>query len=155
MNPEIEAKLERISTLMGERNRIDAELESLLGVPSVHKNGLIGKFEGFAVYRPGEKLITKKRTGGGNAKSRKVCTCSVCGTAGHNAKTCSKNKPANYGFGKKDAEPLFKVTSEVKEEIDGMLKEGKGSREIADFYGIEVKTANQAIAEAKGIKLPR
>ena len=49
----------------------------------------------------------------------------------------------------------FKVTPEIKEEIKQYLSEGLGSSEIAEIYAISTKIANYAIAEAKGIKLPR
>lgn len=55
---------------------------------------------------------------------------------------------------KKEGDDGFRVTEEIKEEINEMLLEGKSSMDVAKYYGISPRIANKAIATAKGIVLP-
>lgn len=91
----------------------------------------------------------KKKNGRGNY----IRACKACGKGGHNRKTCPGDQRVKKVEQEKDIEVDF--DDDMKDEINEMLLEGKGSREIADFYGLSVKDANYVIARAKGIMLPR
>lgn len=99
-------------------------------------------------------------------KKNKSYSCSSCGLVGHTARTCPakvSNTPKEYagsdfngkpkGFDS-DTDAAFEIDEAVIMEVNEMLLDGKGTREIAQHYNISVKTANRAVAKAKGIELP-
>lgn len=102
--------------------------------------------------------VARKTIKKGKKGSRKPPTCKTCGSPGHNSKTCSgKIRPLSAGEDNQDDldELNFKVTAQVKSDINEMMLDGLGSRDIATHYNISIKLANHAIAQAKGIELPR
>lgn len=86
-------------------------------------------------------------------KVRRQHHCSKCGKPGHTFKTCMQDEIDAPNEEEKEDDD-FKVTPQVKDDINEMMSDGLGSREIATHYNISVKIANMAIAEAKGITLP-
>lgn len=91
----------------------------------------------------------KKKSGG-----KKVRCCKKCGRPGHRADGCQNTEAGVFNTKGTPDTDTFEINEDVISEINDMLTEGKGSREIAEYYGIDIKKANKAIAKAKGIELP-
>lgn len=127
-----------------ENNDHVPEVEHKITLKDTEK--MIGTLKTKADDKP--KVPGKKR--GPKPKTKALIRyCKTCGVAGHRADGCPKR------FYEKTPLSTLEVTQEIKEEIAEMLMEGKGSREIAVYYGVSIEEANKAIATSKGFKLPQ
>lgn len=133
-------KSEEIS-LIGFKVSADEALEVMAKL--VRKNPVEEKEEE-AVFEP------KKKPGRPNKIDSRIRTCSLCGNPGHRRETCPKVAKAP----EETNDNVLNITPNLIREINELLSEDKGSREIADHFGVSVKEANRGIAAAKGIKLP-
>jgi hypothetical protein len=97
----------------------------------------------------------KKIKAGGDWRSRKraVVKCSVCGKLGHNRRGCPGADGGEIEKIENKNEKTIPRTAEVKARINDYLREGQGSRDIAESWDVSLKEANHAIAWAKGIVL--